>query len=443
MKTILLPLLWLAAVVVAVAVIWRMWRGKNVTLRGRYSPQFVRMVVMVLVLLGVGVEKGRADPPLPLPTSGTNAPDAESEEGLPETVTEETIAQWRYFSVQRSGWRQAKQALVKLESTAGKPDPQTLEEAKEATRWFPGRFGKIVAADVAATAQGQPGPRVAAGELTAAVADLQRHGLFDPWAGAYLWRKTSLLAGQDNRAGVIQLYAALHQHARISNTLIRAHAEVKPIPISPRPWMSKAGPSREMRMLETLVRRQLLDAARRLYPRSDAGTWQTDAVVSLTLAEDTAQPRLHRQGRQTTLREGQQIGFNRLDVLQTPAGKGPTVLEHAWLGPIRLPPDRLVTVWDLPDHLSDRAAGKVQQAVLDALRGDAEAAGRLQRALPLTQQAIRQGVAEAPDAGGAPRLRQLLTLFDDSPIGTLPDPEFPRRPRGHYGPIESPRIRGR
>jgi len=429
MKSILLPLLWLAAVVVAAAVIWRIWRGKNVTLRGRFSPQFVRMIVIVLVLLGVGVEKGLADPPSRLPGRDTDTRSTESEDGLPGAVNEETIARWRYFSVQRSGWKEAKQALVKLEIAAGQPDPQALEEAKESTRWFPGRFGKIVAADVAALEQGQPAPRVGADELIAAIDDLQRQGLFDPWAGSRLWRKTSLLGVQANRAEVIRLFAQLHQHARIVNTLIRAHAEVKPIPISPRAWMSKAGPSREMRLREISVRQQLLASARRLYPSSDAGTWQRDAVVELTLAEDTAEPNLVRQGRPTTLRQGQWVCLNRLDLIQTPAGKGPTVLEHAWLGRIELPPDRLVTVWDLPGHLSDEAAGKVKQTVLDALSGDAQAAVRLERALPLTQRAIRQGVAEAPNASGAPRLRMILTLFDDSPIGSLPEPEEDLDPR--------------
>ena len=443
MKSILLPLLWLAAVVVAAAVIWRIWRGKNVTLRGRFSPQFVRMIVIVLVLLGVGVEKGRADPPLHRPGRDTNTRSTESEDGLPGAIDENTIAQWRNFSGQRSGWREAKRAFVKLESTAGKPDPKTLEEARNLDQWLPGRFGKIVTADLAAWEKGQPAPRVGADELIAALDNLQRYGVFDPWAGAYLWRKTSLLVEKAGRTDLVALYARLHQHARIDNTLIRAQAEVKPIPISPRAWMSKAGPSREMRLREIAIRRQLLASARRLYPSSDAGTWQRDAVVDLTLAEDTAEPNLIRQGRQTTLRQGQRIRFNRLDLVRTPAGKGPSVVEHAWLGRIELPPDRLVTVWDLPGHLSDRAAKKVQQTVLDALNGDAEAAGRLERALPITQQAIRQGVAEAPNASGAPGLRLILTLFDDSPIGSLPEPEVPQRPWGLRRPIDSRPIRGR
>src|SRR4051794_11653176 len=62
MKWLLLPLLWVVAVVVAVGVAWRLWRGQHVVLRGRWSPQVVRLVVILLVFFGVGLTKTRSAP---------------------------------------------------------------------------------------------------------------------------------------------------------------------------------------------------------------------------------------------------------------------------------------------------------------------------------------------------------------------------------------------
>src|SRR5262249_32842925 len=109
----------------------------------------------------------------------------------------------------------------------------------------------------------------------------------------------------------------------------------------------------------------------------------------------------------------------RLDLLETTPGDKPVVLEHAWLGRIELPPGKLFSVWDLPAHLSDGAKAAAKKMVLEALEGKPEAARRLEQSLPLTQAFVHAGLAASPLAPGAPRLRLILTQFDDVPAMPL------------------------
>ena len=44
-----------------------------------------------------------------------------------------------------------------------------------------------------------------------------------------------------------QVHARLYRHARVTNTLIRAYSLVQPLMVEPRAWISKAGPSKEVR----------------------------------------------------------------------------------------------------------------------------------------------------------------------------------------------------
>lgn len=53
MKTLLAPILWGIAAVVAVGIAYRIWRGKPVVLKGTWSPQVVRLTAILLVAFGV------------------------------------------------------------------------------------------------------------------------------------------------------------------------------------------------------------------------------------------------------------------------------------------------------------------------------------------------------------------------------------------------------
>src|SRR4051812_35744992 len=92
MKWLILPVLWFLAACLASFVLYRLWRGKPVVLRGRYSPRLVRMVVIVLVICGVGVTKKTTSESTaaPLPVKPERPEDAV----LPESITPDVIGQW-------------------------------------------------------------------------------------------------------------------------------------------------------------------------------------------------------------------------------------------------------------------------------------------------------------------------------------------------------------
>src|SRR5947209_6251480 len=52
MKWLLAPFLWLLALALTALLLWRLWRGKPVVLRGRWSPRVIRLVAVLLVFLG-------------------------------------------------------------------------------------------------------------------------------------------------------------------------------------------------------------------------------------------------------------------------------------------------------------------------------------------------------------------------------------------------------
>ncbi|NQU25814.1 MAG: hypothetical protein HQ567_31385 [Candidatus Nealsonbacteria bacterium] len=417
MKWIIVPGLWVAAVVVALAVLWRIGRGRNIVLRDRFSPKFVRMVVVVLVVLGAGADQASADPPgRASPSDRSRLNTRERDETVPDVLNQilnqRTIVRWRYFSMPASSWMETKRALLILETLAEKPNEQDQAALDNAVRRLPDKLREIAAAEVEAVKGGRPKPTVTAEQIGGALAQLENGGCFDHWAMAYLWRKTAQLPDRRDDRKVVELFAALHRHARLANTMIRANALVKP-PVY-RPWRSKAGPPPGYRRAESDIVANLLKSAVRVYPSTDSGTWQREATAVFAIDKDSAPATLIRAGERRPLLPGTTVRLNRLDLIATPPGKAPVVLEHAWLGPIKLPPGRTVTVWDLPALLPADATDKAQRAAAAALKSDEQAIEQLERVLPLSHPAIRAALRENSDAAGAPRLRTILTLFDDS-----------------------------
>jgi hypothetical protein len=406
------------------------------------------MVVMVLILLGVGIDKAQAGDRAvaePEPATGAAQPDAR----LPEIVTERTIAQWRYHNAALDGWMMTKRTFVELDLAAAEAQAPLLEQIEAGAGYLPGKFRNIFTAHVKALKQGKPIPLVECPAMIEALDELEALGLFDRWIAAYLWRRTSALAEPPQRKELAAVYARIERHTRIADTLIRSQAAAQPVPISPRAWRSKAGPSHWQRRTEQHARQAILVTAKRLYPKTDAGTWDDDAVVRLVVAEGSPAVSLRRAGGQRRLKAGDLFEFRRLDVVEVSAGGKPAVLRHVWLGPIELPADRLIAVWDLPGLLSPGAKAKVQETVDQALSGDEQAAEQLEVALPLSHRAVRAAVAEKRDAPGAARLRMILTLFDDTvvrhvaqpvPLRTYfrPPPELPRYPGPQGVPGRTP-----
>ena len=79
-------------------------------------------------------------------------------------------------------------------------------------------------------------------------------------------------------------------------------------------------------------------------------------------------------------------------------------------------------MWSLETHLGAEAKAKVEASLKAALAGDEKAALQLEQAMPLVHVALRAALARSPTAAGAPRLRTILTLFDDVPMAPPVDP---------------------
>jgi hypothetical protein len=256
--------------------------------------------------------------------------------------------------------------------------------------------------------------------LRTALDELEKNGRFDHYWNAYLWRK----AATESKEGAsrIELFARFRQHARITDALIRAHAQVKPLMQPPRAWMSKAGPKAGdlagMKVYETSLT-DMLKVANEVLPTTDEGTWKRDGVALLKPTVGSLAPTLIRGGKERMLPADEATRFGRLDLLKT--GDKPATIHHDWLGKIELPANKLVSVWDLPNHLPDGAKQKMDETVLDALKNNSEdAADRLERCLAVSHHSIRVGLKELPNAKGAPRLRLILALFDDAVMPILP-----------------------
>lgn len=419
MKWIILSLLWLLAVALALFVLWRTWRGRNAVLRGRWSPRLVRMVAVVLVLLGAGQEKARSAPAPTGPKAGR------SEDELPPVVTADTVTRWLAWQQPGSAWWQMKQHYVRLSLT-----PRDAEAARRMIRGllrsFPARFKALVEADLDAGAKAASRPD--AKVLIAALDDMERAGLFDQWACAYLWRKAAGGIDKTQRTQAVELFARLNRHARMTNALVRAQARVKPFLVPPRAWMSKAGPKTSYVVAQKQAVGETLKTARWLYAGSDTGTWERDGCVLASVARGSAPLTLVRAGHRQELKEGATVRLNRLDLVETPAGGKPVVLEHAWLGQITLPADRTLSVWDLPALLPAGARHQAEVAVGEALDGEEKPARKLEQALPLVQRVLREKLVKTSNAKGAPRLRLILSLFDDAVMPALAPGGVPTGP---------------
>ena len=263
---------------------------------------------------------------------------------------------------------------------------------------------------------------------------MEGHGYYDHWLNACLWRKTAHGDAADAKQ-LAEVYVRMYRHSRLTDTLIRAYGEVKPYTVGARAWMSKGGPRPAERDREEKGLGEMQEAAKKLFPAIDGGTWKRDGVALLTVAKDAPAPVLLRARRKQPLPSGETVRFGRLDLIETPAGDKSVSLEHPWLGRVTLPPDRVISVWQLSGLLSDEGEKKLTKAVRDALDGDEDAADRLEMALPLAHAAIRAGVAESPKAKLAPRLRLLLALFDDAVMPAVA-PRGAEVPFGSGGGLE-------
>jgi hypothetical protein len=426
MRWLAVLVLWVAAVVLAVLILRRVRRGKPVVLTGRWSPRLIRMVVVVLVVLGVGDEARTPDAsaaPLKLPI---RSPDDE----LPRAITPETIRTWLIVHQEDGPYAREETALARTLMTGQRPPANVKAAAPVRPGGFGGgpggagfglpvRLQKLIDADLAALRADRPLPNASANEVRAALDELENAGRYDHFWNAYLWRKTAEFADPADR---VELFARFRRHARVTDALIRAHAQVKPLMQAPRAWMGKAGGGAfvNLHLPHPDAGADLLKVAARVLPTTDEGTWKRDGVALFKPVPGRPAPVLVRGGTEWILPADDSTRFGRLDLFKT--GDRPAVIVHDWLGQVELPANRLVSVWELPHLLSDAAKQKLDETVHEALKTNSEAAAdRLERCLAVSHFAIRAGLKELPHAKGAPRLRLILALFDDTVMPGLPN----------------------
>ncbi len=422
MKLVIATSMWLATAFVAALVAWRLWRGRNVVLRGRVSPRLMRMVVTVLVVAGfVGAGSGGEDAPQRRHGASDAGAAASADEAAPQALNEQSVNQWIHRFIYSDSLRLHKQHWVMLE--AGQIDDAALLAE---LRRYAGYAGKpldaMLTADVEAMIAGEAPPAVEATVLQETIDACIAQGRFDPWLVGYLWRKSEGLSPQTPMVPRIAINESLHRWARLNSALLRARAAAGPVPVSPRAWMSKAAPSPKMRLDFATYVKRISAEAQRLYPHVDAGTWDHEAIVPLQVTGKEPIT-LIRDGWRDELKPGQRFIFRRLDIIET--GKHRATLAHTWVGPIALPPTRCFTGTQLANHLEadrdsrDTVLGPVVRKALD---GNAAEALMLERALPLVHKRLRNAVASRPDAKGAPRLRLILSAYDETTVPQIVDP---------------------
>jgi hypothetical protein len=411
MRWITILLLWVAAIVVAVVVLRRVRRGKPVVLTGRWSPRLVRMVAVALVVLGPGDERlapeAHAFPVRLPPAAGGD---------LPASVNAESVQGWLVENQPANRFATGKRHLLRA-AIGQKLTTADRALANHYVSRLPEKARAILLADVQAAEAGKAAPAATDADLLAALDELEKAGKFDHALNAYLWRKAAGPAKDPARR--VELFDRVRRHARLTDALLKAYAQVKPVMLSPRAWMSKAGPRPEDYRAEQAAVADILKVFAKELPTIDEGTWKRDGIALLKPVAGSPAPVLIRAGHERALPADEATRFGRLDLLRT--GDKPAVVGHDWLGKIELPANRLVSAHDLPDLLPKEAKETLGTAVHQALTTNSEdAADRLERCLAVSHEAIRIGLKELPNARGAPRLRLILSLFDDAVMPTLP-----------------------
>lgn len=409
MRWIVAALLWAFAIVVALVVLRRMRRGKPVVLAGRWSPRVIRMVAVVLVVLGSNEETTAQElTAKPIPPT-TDAP----ADPLPKNLSVHVTRSWLYMHTPGSVEHAAKTALAKV---LANPSPTAEEIAAVQTHFklWNDVIKQLVEADLKALKEGKPFPVATAAQLSQAIKVLQAHGYYDHWWNAYLWRKATNV-DVAHETEWTHVFAQLRTNARVTDVLIRAQAQVKPVMVSRFAWGSKAGPGpaeRQAMVVEANAINDMLKIAGEVYPTTDEGTWKRDSIVLLKADKDVPAPILLRGGLKKDFSGEFNTRLGRLDLLKT--GDKPCVLVHDGLGKIELPANTLVPVAQLGQYVTGNAKRKLDELVQEALtKNSEEAADRLETMLPLAHDAIRTGLKEHPKAKGSPRLRLILSLHDD------------------------------
>ena len=398
--------LWASAGWLAITILRRMFRGEVVVLSAHAAP-VVRLVAIVLVFLAGCAEKLKPqaphgpqdmsqepDEPAPVatpvatPVAAPEPPAALHE--FPAGLDDAALARAYRWSGKRNLW-----AFFAGEdpSQAGAPrvsqaDPEIAAAVDEFVAKAAQHVERLRSheAETAVT-------------LVALLDAVEAFHLYDVWLAAHLWQHARTLSPASPA-----VLSRIERHLRVCNALALAEASTGPVEFSA--WRSKAGPPRGWTGLQ--VPPGLTAAARAAFAGADAGTWDSQAVVTWSVAR--GEPVLLRRGAEQRLAAGASLRLRRLDLVRAPAG---AALRHPKLGEIVLPVGAELSAWKLGEFVTQPIRDELRATLRRAQAGDAAALAEVEALVPALHTDIRQVLTEKPDAPGAPGLRLVLANFDE------------------------------
>ncbi len=404
MRSARLLWLWASASWLAITIVRRILRGEVVVLSAHAAP-VVRLVAIVLVFLASCAEKLGPQAPDP-----HGSPDMSQGTETPAPVAAPVAAPEPPAVAQEFPAGLDDAALARAYRWSGKRNLWAFFAGEESPQASAPRTGQadpeiVAAVDDFVAKAAQHARRLRSHELETAVTlvalldAVEAFHLYDVWLAAHLWRHAQQL-----RPASPVLLSRIERHLRVCNALALAEASTGPVEFSA--WRSKAGPPRGWSGLQ--VPAGLTDAARAAFPGADAGTWDAQAVVVLTVARGG--PVLLRRGAEQPLAAGGSLRLRRLDLVRAPAG---ATLQHPKLGELTLPAGAELSAWRLGDFLTAPVRDELGATLRRAMAGDAAALAEVEALVPALHMEIRRVLTEKPDAPGAPGLRLVLANFDE------------------------------
>src|SRR5262249_35477180 len=143
-------------------------------------------------------------------------------EPLPDEVSATTIHGWFHFQptgAETAAWPVPWQSIkATMTLDVGSLPAAEVDQLRRQINYLPPKLAEMFSSDVDALAAKRVAPRVGRQQLLDIYVEAEKHGCFDHWLNAYLWRKTA-----DVDAGQLAVvFARMQRHARITDTLIRA-----------------------------------------------------------------------------------------------------------------------------------------------------------------------------------------------------------------------------
>ncbi|HEY0135267.1 MAG TPA: hypothetical protein VGB85_14380 [Nannocystis sp.] len=383
---------WAGATWVALTIVMRVARGEVVVLSAHAAP-VVRLVATLLVFLAGCAEKlqpqGSAEdapkdmsqrPAVPAP-----APVFELPAGLDDAGLERA----RAWAGRRVLWSQFSGEVA--------PDVAPPEHAAPDPA-ITGAVEAFVAAAAGHVARARSNVPETAASLTALLDAAEAFHLYDAWLAAHLWAHTRAL-----RPAPGPLYARIDRHLRVCDAISQAEFTTGPIEFSA--WRSKAGPPPGWRP-EVRVPAGLVAAARAGFARATAGSFESDHVLTLTVARGEV-VWIH-GGAEQRVPAGSSLRLRRIDLVRAPSG---AALRHDKLGELVLRPGAELVAWTVGDFVAPAKRAALRGAVERALAGDGAALDEVEATLPAIHDEVRAAIAGQPGAPGAAGLRLVLENF--------------------------------